>query len=772
MKKSFLVSMTSFSLDRPKTVIGLAVILTILFGIQFPRITIDTDPENMLEASQPDRVLYNRIKKDFGIHDLIVVGIVDKKSIFRPESLERVERAISEILKIKGVIIEDVVSLTTTDNVKSSGGLLDIHPVMREIPSSAEAGGQLRKDIAENPFLHEKIASADGTAIALYIPIEKKDMSYRIARQIQVILDRELPPGQTSHLAGLPVAEDTFGNEMFIQMAVVAPLAFMVIMILVFLLFRKIAFLLPVGITAMFAVIWAMGLLIGTGNTVHIMSSMIPVFLMPIAILDDIHILSEFFDRYKVLGDKRNALLEGMQPLYRPMLFTSLTSAVGFASLALADIPPVRVFGLFMAFGIMAAWILSITMVPAVISLMSEEKLKRILPKEASDSASIFDRVLQPIGRFAFSRARTVLILALVLVAVGISGVIQIQINDNPVKWFKKGHPMRVADTVMNRLFGGTYMAYLAVEGKEPEIIKKPEVVAYLEQVQTKLERNSLVGKTSSVADIVKRINLVLHDNNKAYDKVPDSSEAVGQFLFLFQSSGDPNDLDNFVDREARQANIWIQMKGGDNQQMTAVESDLKSFINSNPLPDGISLHWSGLTYINKVWQDLMVFGMLKAILGSFLVVFVLMLIQFRSLTLGLLSMVPLSVSILLSYGLIGWVGKDYDMPIAVCSSLSLGLGIDFAIHFLQRFRTKYEESKNIEETNRFMFSEPGRAIARNAIVISLGFLPLVSSSLGPYVTVGFFFALLMAFSTVSTLLILPAALRLVGPRILKGAKS
>ena len=764
--------MTKFSLDRPKTVIGLAVILTILFAIQFPRIIIDTDPENMLEPEQPDRILYNRIKKDFGIHDLIVVGIVDKKGIFRAEPLERVARVTSEILKIKGVIIEDVVSLTTTDNVKSSGGLLDIHPVMREIPGDSKAIDQLRNDIAENQFLHEKIASADGTAIALYIPIQKKDMSYRIARQIQTILDRELLPEQTYHLAGLPVAEDTFGHEMFIQMAVVAPLAFMVILILVFLLFRKIAFLLPIGMDAMFAVIWAMGLLIGTGNTVHIMSSMIPVFLMPIAVLDDVHVLSEFFDKYRVLGDKRRAILEGMQQLYRPMLFTSLTSAVGFASLALADIPPVRVFGLFVAFGIMAAWLFSMTMVPAVISLMSDEKLKKILPKDGSDSTSIFDRFLKPIGRFVFSRARMVLIFGLVLVAVGVSGVMQIQINDNPVKWFKKGHPMRVADTVMNHLFGGTYMAYLAAEGKEPGTIKKPEMVNYLDGIQTHLERNSLVGKTSSVADIVKRINLVLHDNDKAYYKVPDSKTAVGQFLFLFQSSGDPNDLDNFVDREARQANIWIQMKGGDNQQMTAVESDLESFIKTNPLPDGISLHWSGLTYINKVWQDLMVFGMLKAILGSFLVVFVLMVIQFRSLTLGLLSMVPLSVSILLSYGLVGWVGKDYDMPIAVCSSLSLGLGIDFAIHFLQRFRNKYEESKNIEETNRYMFSEPGRAIARNAIVISLGFLPLVLSSLTPYVTVGAFFALLMTFSTISTLFLLPATLRIAGPRILKGGKS
>lgn len=323
----------------------------------------------------------------------------------------------------------------------------------------------------------------------------------------------------------------------------------------------------------------------------------------------------------------------------------------------------------------------------------------------------------------------------------------------------------------MNRLFGGTYMAYLVLEGKEAETFKGPEVLAYLDRIQAHLEDDPLVGKTSSIADIVKRINLVLHDNDRAYYRVPDSREAVAQFLFLARSSGDPNDLDNFVDREARAANIWVQMKGGDNQQMAAVEALVAQFIRANPLPAGLSLHWSGLTYINKVWQDLMVFGMLKAILGSFLVVFLLMVLALRSLSLGILSMIPLSVSILVSYGLIGWLGKDYDMPIAVCSSLSLGLGIDFAIHFIQRFRGYYTGARTLEETNRYMFSEPGRAIARNAVVISLGFLPLVGSSLGPYVTVGAFFALLMIFSTFSTLFLLPATLRFVGPRILQGGE-
>jgi len=349
----------------------------------------------------------------------------------------------------------------------------------------------------------------------------------------------------------------------------------------------------------------------------------------------------------------------------------------------------------------------------------------------------LFDRILKPLGGFAFSRARLVLVLGVAAFAFGVAGLSQIQVNDNPVKWFKESHPLRVADRVMNRLFGGTYMAYVVIEGSAPEAVKRPDVVAYIDRMQQDLEADPLIGKTSSIADIVKRINLVLHDNDQAFDTVPDSRDAVGQFLFLYQSTGDPNDLDNFIDREAQKANIWVQMKGGDNRQMQAVEDRLAAFVRKNPLPDGLSVRWSGLTYINKVWQDLMVVGMLKAVLGSFVVVFLLMLFEFRSLTLGVLAMVPLSGAIIVTYGLVGWLGKDYNMPIAVCAALTLGLGIDFAIHFLQRFKAHVVVSRDVEATNRHMFGEPGRAIARNAIVITVGFLPLTVSTLGPYITVG-----------------------------------
>ncbi|MBL7071094.1 MAG: MMPL family transporter [Candidatus Omnitrophica bacterium] len=746
----------------PKTTIVVVLIATIFFAIQFPKIKIDTDPENMLEQRQPDRVFYNNVKKEFGIRDLLVVGIVDEDGIFNSDTLKRIAKVTDDILKIKGVIIEDVVSLGTSDNVTSEEGALTVKRFMEKIPQAPQEIEQLKKELFGNPFFVDKIVSRDGKATSIYIPIEKKDQSYRISKEIERILKKELTPEQKYYLAGLPVAEDTFGHEMFVQMGITAPLAGFFIMILLFLIFRRGMFIVPPMMDAMLAVCWAMGLLIGLGFTVHIMSSMIPIFLMPIALLDDIHILSDFFDRYPSIKDRRKTIIATMKDLYRPMFFTSITSAVGFGSLALADIPPVRIFGLFVAFGIMAAWLFSHTIVPAIIMLMSEEKLTAFLERR-HNKRSFLDGALKGLGNFAFAKSKIILLGAVIVLAIGIIGVKQIHINDNPVKWFKPKHKIRIADSAMNKFFGGTYMAYLVAEGDEEDAIKRPEVMSYIDKLQNHLETLKIVGKTSSIADIVKRINYVLHDENKSFDSVPGKQDEIGQYLFLFSMTGDPNDLDNFIDYGSQKANIWVQMKGGENIQMRKVEESTYAFTETNPPPRGITIKWSGLTYINKVWQNLMVFGMLKAILGSFFVVFLLMILAFRSIKLGVISMLPLSFAIISSYGLVGFLGKDYDMPIAVCSSLSLGMAIDFAIHFLQRFKAGYKKYNDIEATNIYMFQEPAKAITRNAIVITFGFLPLLASTLTPYITVGTFFATLMMFSFLTTLVLFPAIMRLWG---------
>jgi predicted RND superfamily exporter protein len=196
---------------------------------------------------------------------------------------------------------------------------------------------------------------------------------------------------------------------------------------------------------------------------------------------------------------------------------------------------------------------------------------------------------------------------------------------------------------------------------------------------------------------------------------------------------------------------------------MTRVIDVLDNYLETNPLPDIIDVQWAGKSFINVVWQDAMVKGMLASLLGAFVVVFLMMALLFRSLRIGLLAMVPLSVTILGVYGAIGWIGKDYDMPIAVLSSLTLGLSVDFAIHFISRMRSLLAESGSFSFAAAEVFEEPARAIARNAIVIAIGFTPLFFAPLVPYITVGAFMAAIMFLSAITTLLLLPAMLAWAG---------
>jgi predicted RND superfamily exporter protein len=756
-----------FSMKHPKAVVILTLIVTAFFAFQLPKIKIDTDPENMLSPNEPVRIAHRDTKAAFSLYDMLVVGIVEEgpEGVFKPETLERIARITDEIMMVEGVIIADVISPTTTDDIQVKDGVLNIDKLVLEIPKTLEDATRIKNAALDNPLLKNMLISEDGKAIALYIPIESKDISYRVSQELKEIIERNKGE-EKYYITGLPVAEDTFGVEMFKQMAISAPLSGLIIFILMFLFFRRFSLVASPMIVAMVSVLWAMGALIGLGYTVHIMSSMIPIFLMPIAVVDSIHILSEFHDRYQIYKDRKKTIEMAMDELMTPMFYTSLTSATGFASLALTPIPPVKVFGLFVAFGILTAWFLTVTFIPAYTMLMKEESLKDFGMRKGEKS--LFARFLPSIGSFATKNGKLIILAGVVVYILSFLGINRIVINDNPVRWFQEGHRIRVADTVLNRHFGGTYMAYLVLKGTKPDLIKEPELMAYIEKLQTYLNGIDVVGKTTSVTDIVKKIGYELHDEDRAYDMVPDDRNTIAQYLFLYEMSGDPQDLYHLVDYDFREANIWIQMRGGDNRDMLVVEDAVETFIRQNPIPEGASLRWAGLTYVNKVWQEKMVGGMLKALLGAFLVILVILTVLFRSPLWGILCMASMGSTIAIIYGVIGFIGKEYDMPVAVLSSLAMGLSIDFDIHMAGRARAIYKRVGDWQETVKELFGEPVRAISRNAVVIAVGFLPLLAAPLVPYQTVGLFIFSIMAISGVTTLFLTTALITIFRGRLFK----
>jgi predicted RND superfamily exporter protein len=820
----------------------------------------------MLSEDEPVRVFHNETKGRFNLSDIVVVGIVNEKNpngVFNVESLRRIYELTEFAKDLRwpdekdkskqiGVIEVDLLAPSTVDHIGQGGpGEVRFEWLMRKPPATEAEALEIRNKAMSNPLLNGTVISEDGKAISLYLPLTGKDLSYRVYRELRKKI-AEFEGEEEYYITGLPVAEDTFGVEMFIQMAVSAPLAMAVVFLLMLLFFRKLVLIVSPLIVALVSVISTMGLLIGFGYPVHIMSSMIPIFLMPIAVVDSVHILSEFFDVYTREKGRRETILEVMGNLFMPMLYTSLTSAAGFASLALTPIPPVQVFGIFVAIGIMIAWLFTITFVPAYVMMISERSLENFGPKaHQGEKQSWLTRVLGAGGRFTYKRAKPILFGLLVIAATALYGITRIEINDNPVKWFSKRHPIRRADRELNEHFGGTYMAYLVLDSKEDtenlykyinelrgrvlekgaelkaqlpkapqvaaemeklllerasakeskaeliekltrvaeekeaaggkaeadvwyefvdffemekervKLFKQPEVLRYISRLQAHLNESGLVGKSNSVADVVKKVHQELIDGRPENYIIPDSSAAVAQCLLQFQSSHNPDDLWHLVTPDYMRANIWLQLTSGDNKDMEAVVKTVERFFEDNPPPAALEYNWAGLTYINTVWQEKMVWGMLQSFLGSFLIVFIMMAILFRSPLWGIVCMTPLLITIAVIYGMIGLVGKDYDMPVAVLSALTLGMAVDFAIHFLERARASHSKTGSWRNSAGVMFGEPARAISRNVLVIAIGFLPLLAAPLVPYKTVGIFLCAIMGLSGAVTLLALPAILRL-----------
>ncbi|MDI6728565.1 MAG: MMPL family transporter, partial [Thermodesulfovibrionales bacterium] len=298
--------------------------------------------------------------------------------------------------------------------------------------------------------------------------------------------------------------------------------------------------------------------------------------------------------------------------------------------------------------------------------------------------------------------------------------------------------------------------------------IKTPEAMRYIEGIQRHLEKLPMVGKTFSVADYVKRINRVLHDDDPKYDTVPDTKEAVGQYLFLFSMSAKPSDLDNVVDPSFKKANIWVQLKTWDAGAMKEVIKAADEYKKQNPLP--LKLKPAGIAYFNLVWNHEVLWDMVKGFVLALVVVFVILVFNFRSFKWAVVSYVPLIFTVLLIYGVIGFSGKRFDMPISVLSCLSLGMAVDFAIHFVSRLKQRLGESKDsLTDALLWTAARPGKGIMRNAVLFAAAFSVMMLAPLTPYITVGAFIVSMMLLSAIMTIVYLPALIVLMRGWLFKG---
>jgi hypothetical protein len=353
---------------------------------------------------------------------------------------------------------------------------------------------------------------------------------------------------------------------------------------------------------------------------------------------------------------------------------------------------------------------------------------------------------------------------AIIIVATGIGRII---VDTNPIAYWKKSSEIRQSNEVIDRNFGGSSTISVLATGdiKDPQFLKK------IENLCTFLESQPTVTCANSIVDMLKRMNQAFHGDSAEYYVIPETREEVAQYLFLYSLTGDTKDLDRFVDYDYTQAQILARVNDSSSKASYKLYKDTQNYIAENLETENFP-KVSGMAPLIGVLSELVVDGQIRSLALSIIAVFLIIAVAFRSVKAGLIAIVPLIVAALCLFGIMGHIGITLNIATALISSIMIGIGIDYTIHFLYRFRLEARNGTDAEEATIRTLTTSGKGIVYNAISVIIGFMVLMLSGFEPISFFGFLIVFSIAVCLFGALTILPALLVLTKPAFIFGKRS
>ena len=354
------------------------------------------------------------------------------------------------------------------------------------------------------------------------------------------------------------------------------------------------------------------------------------------------------------------------------------------------------------------------------------------------------------------------------MILIGAVGVSFIRVDSSRIKQFRPGHFLRTADAVLNTHFSGGSVLFLMVDGGRAGAMTEPATLAYIDAFQREIETDDLVGDTVSIVEIVARMNQSMHGGDKAWQRIPDTREAVAQYTLLYSISGDPGDYEDLIDYDDRYAQVMIFVRepGTDvaGRVVARASAILQSLNEQNPSIQ-ISTRMAGPVFSDLRLQEHIQTGQLVTLAICVPTLIAIDSVVFGSLLFGVLSILPVLLSILLVYGLLGLAAVPVDIATLMLGGMTLGIGIDFAIHYLHRYRQARRSGQEHPEATMVTTMSAGRAIFVNVAVLIGGFLPMLAARFYPQMKLGGCIVLTMAICYLATMYMYPATLTLIGPQ-------
>jgi len=734
------------------TIVLILIISVGFFLVMKKNTRMETDLDKYMPEQHPAFIYSNKAEEWFNIKDGIIIAIENKDGIYNTGTFKKIKDLTKKLQKMKEINKADVTSLYTADNIIGTEEGMDVKPFFKRTPKTEESLKKIRENVRNNEMVFGRLVSKDETVTVIIAEIGDDTFSQEFYHDI-LKLAKKFEGPEKLYVAGRPIVEGTMAYLGPKDMKKMVPIVILVIILVLLFVLKSFKAMFLTMFVVLFSTVWAFGLMALVKIPIYAVSTMIPVMLIAIGVADGIHLYSHLHLYLKENPDstKKDAILNMIHEMWKPVVMTSVTTAVGFISLITSQVYPIKYFGIFTAFGVMMAMVFSLVLIPAGLMAFGLPRWKKENKEKSEEENSEFSHKF---SRFIIKYRFLTIMLTMVIVAISILGIGKVWINSSFLDKFEKDSDIVLTDKFINEHFGGTSSLNVILDADKKDAFKESVVLKLMDKMQKEVESLKVVGNSFSLADYLKRMNKVMHADKEEYDTIPDSKNLNAQYLLLYEMSGDPENLWKVVDTNYQKANLLIQLKSDNskaiNSAISIVEKYMPEFKKLN-----VGINFAGSGYKGLVFTDLILEGQILSLLLSLVIVVALLSMMFKNILIGLISSVPIMITAVISFGIMGLFNIPLSTTTALLSSIAIGIGIDYAVHFIERYKIYANETGDRERTSELTMHHSGRAIVFNALVVIAGFLVLLFSVFPPNRALGALVSLNMFTSFLGTITIM-----------------
>lgn len=733
-------------------------LLTLLFAFGLIQLEIEPNINDMIPETMNSRIQTSHIDSIFGSNNLILV-VLETEDVLAPTTLKRIKELTRVFQRQHN--IERVTSLYTLKEITNQDGVMIVDPAIRREPKSPEQREKLRNALRSNSLVFGTVISKDFTKTAILLTPNSNDDENEIIQNIKQILS-DVGGDEQIYMGGLPVVNARIINDISKDVVILLPIGFLLMTGMLYFAFKQIrGILLPFGVVLM-SIILSFGLMPLLGWKIAIVTVLMPVMLIAVANDYGIHIIAKYNELLELHPDwnKKKLTIKAFNSLKFPILVTGITTIVGMLGLLVHIIVHARQLGVLSSLGILWAVALSLLFIPAVLSYLPIEPAKKKYVN-GQQKQRLLDRFLPKLSQFIIHHPKKIVIGSLLLSGIIALGIFNLKIDGNVENFFKEKHSIKVSSRLINEHFGGAQTLSILFEGdiKDPVLLKRMEAYEYA------LLKDPDIGKVTSIVNAIKEISKGLYENgHPLYDHIPETKNAVAQYMELYYMNGDPDDFEQLIDFNAQKAQMIIRINKADGYIIKNVVKKIEKLTETDP---NVSM-LGGEALITSDMNIAIVNGQITSLLLAIIAIMLILMIVFRSFYAGIFSSIPLLLAEGILFGLMGYAGIHLDAATALLSSVMIGVGIDYTIHFLWRYRDEYKLCHNAPDSVQKALLGSGKGIVFNAWSVIVGFAALIFSSFLPIQYFGFLVIISISVCLTAALVLVPAMCLVFKPKFLE----